>query len=251
MLGVALEFQKMRRRKVWLILLALLSVQFLWSLIAYFRMAPTRQLLENGWLSCLNQFALLDAIIMPFFTAILASRLCDIEHKGQTLKLLETVQPASRLFSAKFLFGALHLAAASFLQVGMLLIIGKTRGFLGTPPAKLFALQLLFPFCVSLAAYLLQLILSLMIQNQVVPMAVGLFASFIGLFSMFFPKAVMRLVLWSYFAVLSPIEMQYDAQTRVTNYIIVNPDWGAFAVIIGTLIILYILGCTLFDRKEI
>jgi lantibiotic transport system permease protein len=96
----------------------------------------------------------------------------------------------------------------------------------------------------------------LLFENQtfsvpLVPMAFGLFASFIGLFSMFFPKSVMRFVLWSYFAVLSPIEMDYDAQTRVTNYIVVNPDWGAFAVIIGTLIVLYLFGRTLFERKEI
>lgn len=248
---VTLEFYKVRRRKVWLILLALLGVQFLWSLIAYFRMKPTSLLLESGWLSCLNQFAMLNTIVMPFFAAILASRLCDIEHKGQTLKLLETVQPAARLFSAKFLCGALYLAAAALLQVGLLLLIGTARGFVGNPPADLFAQQFLFTFTVSLAAYLIQQILSLQIQNQMIPMAVGLFGSFLGLFSLFFPKPIMRLVLWSYYAVLSPIEMQYNAQTRMTRYTVLNPDWGAFAVLIVVLTILYVLGRSLFARKEV
>lgn len=251
MRAIALEFYKVRRRKVWLILLALIGVQFLWSLVAYFRMKPTPRLLASGWLSCLQQFSMLNTIVMPFFAAILASRLCDIEHKGQTFKLLETVQPASSLFTAKFLCGATYLAAASVLQTGMMLSLGAARGFDGHPPINLFVLHLLFTFAVSLAVYLLQQILSLQISNQMAPMAVGLAGSFVGLFSLFFPKAVMRLVLWSYYAVLSPINMQYDAQTHITRYAVLNPDWGAFAALIIALIVLYILGRSLFVRKEI
>lgn len=251
MRSVALEFFKMRRRKVWMILLALIGVQFLWGFIDYFRTKPSEQLLANGWLSCLQQFAVLNTIILPFFAAILASRLCDLEHKGQTFKLLETVQPASRLFAAKFLCGAAYLAAASILQAGLMLALGAARGFEGKPPADLFALHLLFTFVVSLAVYLLQQILSLQIQNQMAPMAVGLAGSFIGLFSLFFPKIVMRLVLWSYYALLSPIEMRYDEQTRVTRYAVLNPDWGAFAVVTAVLIVLYVLGRSLLIRKEV
>ena len=249
--AVALEFYKVRRRKVWLVLLALIGVQFLWSLIAYFRMKPTPELLENGWLSCLQQFAMLNTIIMPFFSAILASRLCDIEHKGQTFKLLETVQPPAGLFAAKFLCGAVYLAAASVLQMFLMLLVGMARGFHGYPPTKPFALQLLFSFAVNLAVYLLQQILSLQIQNQMIPMAVGLFGSFLGLFSLFFPKTVMRLVLWSYYALLSPVAMDWNEQTRITRYTVLNPDWGSFTVLAAVLIGLYILGRTLFVRKEV
>lgn len=251
MRAVALEFYKVRRRKVWLILLALVGVQFLWSLAVYFRTKPSAQLLSNGWLSCLQQFAMLNTIVMPFFAAVLASRLCDIEHKGRTFKLLETVQPASRLFAAKSLCGAVYLVAMSILQAGLMLALGAARGFYGNPPENLFAIHILCTFTVSLAVYLLQQILSLQIQNQMVPMAVGLAGSFIGLFSFFFPKAVMRLVLWSYYGVLSPIAMQYNTQTRVTRYMILNPDWGAFAVLIAVLIVLYALGRFLFGRKEV
>lgn len=251
MRAVALEFYKVRRRKVWLILLALLGVQFLWSMVAYFRMEPTPSLLANGWLSCLQQFAMLNTIIMPFFAAVLASRLCDIEHKGQTFRLLETVQPASCLFAAKFLCGAVYLAVASVIQAGMMLALGSARSFHGDPRMNLFALHLLFTFAVSLVIYLLQQILSLKFQNQMIPMAVGLAGSFIGLFSWYFPKIVMRLVLWSYYGVLSPIEMQYSAQTRVTRYTVLAPDWDAFAVVIAALIVLYVLGRSLFVRKEV
>lgn len=251
MRAVRLEFYKVRRRKVWLILLALIGVQFLWSLVAYFRMKPTPELLASGWLSCLQQFAMLDTIIMPFFSAVLASRLCDIEHKGRTFKLLETVQSPARLFAAKFLCAAVYLTAAAILQTVLMMAVGLIRGFDGPPPVQLFALQLFFFFVVNLAVYLIQQILSLQIQNQMVPMAVGLFGSFMGLFTLFFPKAVMRLVVWSYYALLTPIAMEYNTRTHVTRYSVLTPDWGAFFLLTAVLVALYILGRALFIRKEV
>ncbi|NCB37071.1 MAG: ABC transporter permease, partial [Clostridia bacterium] len=108
--ALILEFEKIRHRKVWLIVSAMLLVQTLWSLWSVGRMDATE--LAQGWMFFLYQFPLLNAIMMPVLAAVVASRLCDIEHKGHMLKLLHTVMPAGRLFNAKFLCGALYMLAA-------------------------------------------------------------------------------------------------------------------------------------------
>lgn len=87
MKALAMEFHKTRRRKVWLIVAALILVQIIWILWVFRRTnahAP-----ENGWMLSLYQFPLLNSIIMPVIAAVVASRLCDVEHKGQTFKLLK------------------------------------------------------------------------------------------------------------------------------------------------------------------
>lgn len=77
-----MEFRKIRRRKVWVIVAALISVQILWSLWEIDRMDAHD--LSQGWMYFLYQFPLLNSIMMPVIAAVVASRLCDIEHKGQT-----------------------------------------------------------------------------------------------------------------------------------------------------------------------
>ena len=44
----------------------------------------------------LYNLAMVDAIIMPISVATIASRNCELEHKGTTLKLLETMAAPGR-----------------------------------------------------------------------------------------------------------------------------------------------------------
>ncbi|HBQ86615.1 MAG TPA: ABC transporter permease, partial [Syntrophomonas sp.] len=107
--ALSVEFQKIRHRRVWAIVAALILVQMLWSLWGIQRMDAHD--LYQGWMYFLYQLPLLNSIMMPVIAAVVASRLCDIEHKGQTFKLLNTVMPAQRLFAAKFVCGALYMLA--------------------------------------------------------------------------------------------------------------------------------------------
>ena len=96
--ALQMEFWKCRRRMVGLVCLAFVAVQLLWVGRTLFDMTPEE--LSQGWMLIVYDLILIDAIMMPTTAAVLASRNCDLEHKGSTLKLLETLVPAGRLFDA-------------------------------------------------------------------------------------------------------------------------------------------------------
>ena len=71
---------------------------------------------------------------------------------------------------------------------------------------------------VSFVIYALQQGLSLWFVNQAVPLAVGIFGSFVGLFALFFPQWVQRCVIWGYYGVLIQAGMNWDPVTRATEF---------------------------------
>ncbi|MEN6326499.1 MAG: ABC transporter permease [Syntrophomonas sp.] len=244
----AMEFQKIRRRKVWAIVAALISVQILWSLWGVDRMDAHD--LAQGWMSFLYQFPLLNSIMMPVIAAVVASRLCDIEHKGQTLKLLHTVMPAGRLFAAKFLCGALYMLAAVLLQLLVMVAVGLLIGFAGNPPLDKLLYYLLFTTAVNLTILLLQQVLSLLFRNQMIPLTVGIIGGFAGLFIMFFPQNLGRLLLWGYYGVLMLVGMNWDRATRITDFYYLPVDWTGFITLVVMFCMIFIIGRALFIRKE-
>ncbi|MDP4153898.1 MAG: ABC transporter permease, partial [Bacillota bacterium] len=186
MKALAVEFQKIRRRKVWLIVAVLIFVQIIWILWVFrnTNLNATR----HGWMLSLYQFPLLNSIIMPVIAAVVASRLCDVEHKGQALKLLETVMLPGKLFDAKFMCGALYMLAATVMQVLVLITAGYVLGFEGAVPIEKLFYYLLFTTAVNLAILLLQQVLSLDFANQKISIYVGRIGGRGGVYIKFLPQ---------------------------------------------------------------
>ncbi|WMJ89791.1 ABC transporter permease [Anaerocolumna sp. MB42-C2] len=247
--AVTVEFQKIRHKRVWVIVAALIFVQMLWSLWWIRRIDEHG--LSQGWMHFLYQLPLLNSIMMPVIAAVVASRLCDMEHKGQTFKLLSTVMPTRRLFTAKFLCGALYMLAVVLLQLIVILAVGRFAGFKGNPPTDKLFYYLLFTTAVNLTLLLLQQVLSLLFRNQMISLTVGIIGSFAGLFIMFFPQNLERLMLWGYYGVLMLVGLNWDRATRITDFYYMPVDWGGFISLIVMFLIIYIIGRELFARKEI
>ncbi|MEA5049457.1 MAG: ABC transporter permease [Eubacteriales bacterium] len=245
---IALEFYKTRRRRVWVIIAAMIFVQMLWSVWGVGRMDAHD--LSQGWMFFLYKLPLLNSIMMPVIAAVVASRLSDIEHKGQTFKLLNTVMPAGRLFDAKFICGALYLLAAVLLQIAVMVVIGCVVGFEGNPPVGKLFLYLLFTMAATLTILLLQQALSLLFANQMIALSVGLIGGLAGLFIMFFPQGLERFLLWGYYGVLMLVGMDWDAGTRIMNLHYMPVDWGGLVALTILFCALYVVGRTLFVRKE-
>ncbi len=107
MITLQMEFKKIRRKKIGLTMCALIGIQFTWLLWATNN--PSEAELLQGWLGHLQSQPLLCAIMMPTIMSVLASRLADIEHKGNTYKQLKTLRPAGTLYLAKVLCGFLFI----------------------------------------------------------------------------------------------------------------------------------------------
>lgn len=250
MKALQMEFFKCKRRAIWLPPLLMLAAQLAWGLWS-FRGTLTVDELANGWRNLFYYFPLLNSMMTPVIAAVVASRIADIEHKGQTLKLLETVQPTGCLFDAKFLCGACYMGVLVLVQAASIVITGIVKGFDGAVPLDKIGLYIALNLLITLTIYLLQLVLSLLLQNQLIALIIGLIGSFLGLFSLFFPQAVQRLLLWGYYGVLSFVWMSWDATTRIASYVYVPVDRLGLVILCVGAATLYFIGRHLFARKEV
>ena len=173
---------------------------------------------------------MIHTILAPTMLAMLASRLCDAEVKGDTLKLLCTLEHKGRLFDMKLLMGACYLALFVFAEVGILFIQGAIYHFqrpLEPVQILFFVLQI---YLVSFAIFLLQVVLSLW----------------------FFANGIGKLVLiWAYYSQLCFVAFDWEKETRVITYYNKPFDVFSFALLIVLLVAGYVIGKSLFLRKEI
>lgn len=247
--ALRLEFYKCRRRKIFLVGLALMVAQVCWVGVSIMHMDGED--LRQGWLWLRYQLAMLDSIMLPLVTAVICSRSCEIEHKGSTLKLLETLTTPSRLYNAKLLWGALMLAGLMLLRSALFVGVGYYKNFGGAIPWADYGRFTLVSWGVSMMLYLLQQGLSLRFVNQAVPLIVGLAGSFLGLMALFFPTGVQRLLPWSYYGLLSAVRMEWNGETKVTAFFGTQPsalDIGCFVL---WMLLFFVVGRTLFVRREV
>lgn len=244
------EWMKVRYRKIGFLLAAFLGIAMLWTIWAM-RDAPGEQIWD-GYRMTFFQLPLIDTVLMPTMVAMLASRLCDAEVKGDTLKLLCTVERKGRLFDMKLLMGAVYLALFVGAEIIFIFGLGSFYGY-GRPMEPIQLLYFIIEiYLVSLAVFLLQQVLSFFFENQIIPLAAGLFGSFVGLFAWFFPGNPMRkLFLWGYYSLLGFINYDWDETTRILSFYDVPLDTGSLCLLVTILIAGYIAGKILFLRKEI
>ena len=244
-----LEFYKCRRRKIALVCAAVLAAQLFWFCAVLSRQSPEE--MQQGWLLMLYNFAMVDAIMLPVTTAVLASRSCEIEHKGCTLKLLETAATPAQLYRAKLCWGALTLAGLLALRSVILAVIGFALGFPGAVPVKRLALFSLLSWAVSMTLYLLQQGLSLRYANQAPALICGIFGGFAGLMSLLLPALFQRIVPWSYYGLLSLVSMDWDEMTHVTTFFWRTPSAVDVVLLALWAVLFFAIGRTLFVRKEV
>jgi lantibiotic transport system permease protein len=242
------ETYKTRRRKMGWVIAALLAAQLLWTVWSASRMDAED--LKQGWLYIFYLFQLLDSLLMPVIVAVVASRLCDVEHKGQTFRLLNTLMSPGRLFDVKFLDGSVYLLVAALLQLVMMLAVGMFKGFEGNAPWQMFMAYFFLTTAVNLTLLALQQGLSLLFANQMVAFSVGLLGAFFGLFSLYFPPGLQNLAPWGYYGVLMFIHMDWDHVTRITHFYPVAVDGVGLAMLLVMFALIYGVGRILFVRKE-
>lgn len=245
------EWMKLRRRKVGLLLLAFLGFTGIWC--AWVLSDADPEDLIDGYRWVFANLSMINTILLPTMIAMMASRLCDMEIKGNTLKLICTMEKKGRLFDMKLLTGGLYLVFYVAAELALLYLGGLAYGF-GNPiqlrHVLYFAIQ---NVPVSLVLYLLQMMLSFWFENQIIPLAAGIFGSFIGLFSWFFADTSLFrwIFVWGHYSLLHFIGNTWDEESRIVTYYNVEPNWAALCLVLVLLIGGYLVSKYLFVRKEI
>lgn len=247
--SLAAEQQKQRRRRIWLVPLGFLVILFLW--VSVNRRSFTAEDLAMGYSYILYQLPLLNVVLLPVMTAVIASRLCDMEIKGNTLKQLYTLQKRSSFYDWKFIHELKYLLAFTIGEGIMIPLMGAFCHFTQKLPLPLVFLHVGTTTLVSLVLLTLQHFLSLMSSNQILPLLVGLIGSFLGLFSMFFPPAAARFVLWGYFSAFTPFGMDYDSRTRVMSFYKIPFPVETFVLFILFGLFFFVICRTVFLKKEV
>ena len=241
------EWLKVRRRRIGLVPAAFLLFTFLW--LSWAVQSAHMESSKDSWMWLLMCLSLIDTILMPTMIAMIASRLCDVELKGNTWKLLCTMERKGRLFDMKLLTGAVYVGGYVAAELVMMFAFAGLHGFAGGMTLRHLVCFLLQCGLVSLGVLLVQMLLSLFSTNQIFPLAVGLAGSFLGLFSWFLSSPLWRPVLWAYYNLLVYIGQYWDQGSRIVSYYERPLDWSAVITLLVALPLGYILGRQLFIRR--
>lgn len=243
-----MEFYKMRNKGLGFVVIALIAIQMLWALWAMRYMNADE--LAQGWMSFMYSFAQINCIFMPIFIAVIASRLSDVEHKENYLKLMETFLSQKSIFNSKFLCGSVYIFMAVILQMVLMISLGNFKGVTQQLPVSRLIYYFSTTLIISLTLFLIQLVLSLLFENQMIAFITAITGTFLGLYSLFF-DSISKYVIWGYYGALSVVRMNWNKDSRIVDFYWVNLPVNQILILGVIFIMLYITGKKLFMRKEL
>ena len=243
------EKLKARNKKAVLVPLGFLAFDFLWAIWQVSSMDPGE--LPDGYMMFFYQLPTMNVILLPLMISVIASRICDMEVKGDTMKLLFTLQKRTGFFDCKYLTCMKYLLVFVAGQGIMLPVLGNVYHF-GRLKLSLLFLHMLVTLAVSAVILCIQQFLYLLSENQLLPLAVGIAGCFLGLFSMFFPAPVARLVLWGYYAVFACVGMDWDADiNKILGYYEIPFPTVSFLLFLAAGAVLYLICRAIIIKKEV
>ncbi len=251
MKAVTLEFFKIRHKHIFLMVLLFLSVEAGWAFMASL-MSISRNANNAGWMPLIAMFSSMNGLFLPILSAVCVSRICDMEHKGDTWRLLLSVSvKRSQLYSAKFICAATIMLCFCILQIFAIAFFGIFNRFGQPVPVYLLIRFLGGIVLTNMVIITLQQWISLAVKNQIFALGTGMIGGFIGITADLFPSGVRKLFIWSYYSVLSPV-----AQSNISDSMqfIAKDSTGlmpaaAVLLLVGSCI--YMLGNIQVSRQEL
>lgn len=245
---LSLELRKTKRRDIWMVWAALLFI--IVSCMAY--SVNDDRFLDFGWMLTLYDAPLLNAIMIPTAIAVFASRMIDMEHKGNTWKILETMQRKLDIYLSKILYGLIGTLIFSVLELILLLILGYAAGFHGTPDLWAYLLFFIQTFVITFNLFLLQMMISLVFHNQAVALCTGICGSMAGLFLMYMPQwpLLRNIIPWGHYGATMFVGMNWTKESRISGFYYFNQKNGAAFFVFGWLFFLLIGGWFVFKNMD-
>ena len=241
------ELKKSRRRHTLLVAVCISLFVLLWAT----QTGGKSEDVSRGYSALLYAIPTINTVIMPLGTAVLASRLWDLESKGNSCRMLLTLQSREALFLGKTVVALLQILLISVIECAGIPALGKHFGFTEPLDWGQFWWLAISTFAVNTMLFFLWLFLSIRFDNQVPTLAAGMVGSLSGLFAAFMPSLVSYFLPWGYYIPLSTIRMDWNRETRIVRYYPAPyPVWlliltAAFGVLFA------ILAWEALKRKEV
>lgn len=243
-----MELFKLKRKKMLLLIIVFLIVETFWAFMSV-NISIARNPSHPFWESFFATIASMNCLFYPILCSIIASRLCDMETKENTWKLLAAFDiKRSYLYLLKFMTCFILSLFAAVFQLILMYILGvlKTQQTFPLSHAGYFILGILI---INLALLALQQWLSLRSHNQVIALIVGMVGGFIGMIGAFFPVGIRQFIVWSSYMDLTPV--QYTLINNEYSLIVRGPQLSGFIIPLFVLLVFYGIGSCQFSVKEL
>lgn len=125
------ESLKARYRFLWAVPAGFLAVLLLWVGRSLLTLEPEERVM--GYPILLYSLTLMNAIFIPVMDAVIASRLCDMEIKGNTLKLLFTLEKPGVFYTVKYLSCFKYLVVFTAGETLAMFLFGTVLSLLPSP----------------------------------------------------------------------------------------------------------------------
>lgn len=242
------ELTKARRRHDLPVVVILAVIAVVWASGTKPR---TVEDLACGYSVLYYALPVINTVLLPTGTAVLASRIWDVETKGAACKLLFTLQSRASLFAAKVALGLLELAAVCVIELGGVFCMASFFYDAQSPDPIQLGWLTLCTYAVSVMLYFFELFLSIRYANQFPALAFGVGGSFVGLFTSYMPPALSYFVPWGYYTLLDGMGMGWDPDTRQGWYYPLPFRWPVLLLAAALTALFCLLGWRALKHKEV
>ncbi|MEK4371129.1 ABC transporter permease [Paenibacillus amylolyticus] len=249
MKALSLEYFKIRRKKIWVMLSLFLAAEMLWASMSM-SISISRSAANASWEALIFSIASMNGLFLPIISAIVVSRICDMEHKGNTWKMLMTTNTGrNHVYTAKYICANSLILYGILAQAVFIVGFGLSKNISGPLPLSLLVQFAIGTMLTTLAITALQQWLSLTVRNQAFALCLGMLGGFIGTTSGLFPAGVRHLFIWSYYMDLNPVTYIYSASSG--TYVSGMLPVGLFLAALLMAAIFYFAGNIHASRQEI
>ncbi|WFA83753.1 ABC transporter permease [Paenibacillus amylolyticus] len=249
MKALSLEYFKIRRKKIWVMLSLFLAAEMIWASMSM-SISISRSAANASWEALIFSIASMNGLFLPIISAIVVSRICDMEHKGNTWKMLMTTNTGrNHVYTAKYICANSLILYGILAQAVFIVGFGLSKNISGPLPLSLLVQFAIGTMLTTLAITALQQWLSLTVRNQAFALCLGMLGGFIGTTSGLFPAGVRHLFIWSYYMDLNPVTYIYSASSG--TYVSGMLPVGLFLAALLMAAIFYFAGNIHASRQEI
>ena len=237
---LCLELYKLKRRKVFLTFVLILGVELLFVFSNYGNNENFLGMISDpnapAWEDLIVGPATMNGLFLPILAAVIASRICDMEHRGNTWKLLEcNNENRKAIWFCKFTVVAVLMLAAILIQALVIVAYGNAVGIVEPLPVKTLWEFVLGTVMVTFVVVTIQVFFSL-----------GMIGALIGFISTLLPTGIRNILIWGNYAEMMVLGQDTSSGNLQSSELVVrNIDFLPLTI----LFIVGLIAFVLFEKK--
>ncbi len=251
-----LELYKLKHRKVFLTFLVILGVELLFVFSNYGNNNNFLNMVFDpaapAWEDLIIGPAAINGLFFPILAAVIASRICDMEHKGNTWKLLECNNQNRRsIWFCKFTIVSMLMILAIFIQAFIIIAYGNSVGIVQPLPVRTLLGFVLGTAMITFVVVTIQVFFSLVCINQLIPMSIGMIGALIGFISTLLPPGIRNILIWGNYAELMVLGQDTSSGNLQSSGLVVrNINFVPLAILFVVGLVAYVVFRKRFEKYE-